>query len=49
VSHAQKNSKLQPQKTKRKICSRLAAADQDGQKNRNGKMIAVLFHNVFYQ
>jgi hypothetical protein len=41
---------LQPQKKKKeKICSRLATADQGGQKNRNGKMTAVLFRNVFYQ
>jgi hypothetical protein len=35
-------------KEKRKICGRLVIADQGGQKNRNGKMIVVLFRNVFY-
>jgi hypothetical protein len=33
---------------KKQICSWLRTTDQGGQKNRNGKMIAVLFRNVFY-
>jgi hypothetical protein len=32
----------------KKIHSRSASAEQAGQKNRNGKTIAVLFRNVFY-
>jgi hypothetical protein len=33
---------------KRKICSRLATVDQGGEKNCNGKNIAVLFCIFFY-
>jgi hypothetical protein len=40
--------KLQSQKKKRKICSRLMTANQGGQKNRNGKATMIFFHNVFY-
>jgi hypothetical protein len=32
---------------KKQICSRLPIAEHGGQKNRNGKTIAVLFCNVF--
>jgi hypothetical protein len=35
-------------KTKKQICIRLATAYQGGQKNRNGKTSAVLFHHVSY-
>ena len=35
-------------KQKRKICNCLVTAYHDGQMNRNGKMIAVFFRNVFY-
>ena len=30
------------------FCSCYVTADQGGQKNRNGKTIAILFHHVFY-
>ena len=33
---------------KEKKCSRLATADQSGQKNRNGKTTAILFDILFY-
>ena len=42
------NFKIAVAKQKRKICSRLVIADQGGQKNHNGKTIAVLFRNDFY-
>jgi len=35
-------------KPRKQICSLLETADQGGQKNRNGKMIAVLFYHDFY-
>jgi hypothetical protein len=35
-------------KRKRKKYNRLVTAHQGGQKNRNGKTIAVLFRNVLY-
>jgi hypothetical protein len=35
-------------KPRKQICSLLVTADQSGQKNRNGKMIAVLFYHDFY-
>jgi hypothetical protein len=35
-------------KPKKQTCSRLTTVDLDGQKNRNGKTAAVLFHIVFY-
>jgi hypothetical protein len=40
--------KISAGKPKKQICSRLVTADQGGQKNRNGKTIAVLFCHVFY-
>jgi hypothetical protein len=40
--------KLQLINQKKQICSRLTSADQDGQKNRNGQMIAVFFYHVLY-
>jgi hypothetical protein len=36
-------AKITVAKVKRKICSCLATADQSGQKNRNGEIIAVFF------
>jgi len=42
------NFKIPVVKEKRKICSPLVIADQDGQKNRNEQTIAVLFYHVFY-
>ena len=44
----QKSFKKIVVKEKRKICNHLVTADQGGLKNRNGKMTAVLFDNVFY-
>jgi hypothetical protein len=35
-------------KSKKQRCSRLVTAYQGGQKNRNGKTIAVLFYHVFH-
>ena len=35
-------------KWKINFCSCYVTADQGGQKNRNGKTIAILFHHVFY-
>jgi hypothetical protein len=43
-----KKIKIAVAKQKRKICSHLVTAVQGGQKNHNGKTIAVLFRNVFY-
>jgi hypothetical protein len=35
-------------KPRKQTCIPLVTADQGGQKNRNGKTIAVLFYHVFY-
>jgi hypothetical protein len=43
-----KKFKFAATKQKRRICSHLANADQGGQKNRNEKMIVVLYRYVFY-
>jgi hypothetical protein len=40
--------KISAVKPKKQICNLLVTADQGGQKNRNGKMIAVLFYHDFY-
>ena len=48
ILHAPILIKIAVAKRKRKICSCLATFDQGGQKNRNGKMIAVLFHILSY-
>ena len=44
----EKANQVELVKPKKQICSHLMTANQGGQKNRNGKMIANLFHNVVY-
>ena len=47
VLHAPKKFEITVAKQEIKTCSHLETADQGGQKNRNGNMTAVLFHNAF--
>jgi hypothetical protein len=48
VYYIPQNFKFAVGKLKKQICNRLVIAHQGGQKNRNGKVIAVLFYHVFY-
>ena len=48
ILKAPKFLKFQLVNQKKQICSCLVTANQGGQKNRNGKTIAVLFYHVFY-
>jgi hypothetical protein len=45
---AHKFLKISVGKPKKQMCNHLATAKQAGQKNRNERMIAALFCNVFY-
>jgi hypothetical protein len=47
VLKAPKFLKFPVGKPKKQICIRLMIAHQGGQKNRNGKTIAVLFYHIF--